>query len=514
MAFTPIPTQATNPTPATSALPVRGTPATSWRNGFSAVTSGVDSTYCSVVATGSGMTVNQSAGALVVTTGTTVNSETIIRANPTWSNNFLLRYQATLSQRIANQTFYVEMVDVIGDGLATTINSATSVTVTIPSNPFTSQNVGQSMYLGAYSGTGTFVPGRYAIASISGNDVTFTVSGFATGSGTVSAFGWNYYQVQYTSTTATSTNFDTQRKGWNGGFTAATITSTASPGHIGQIFTDDSAATYSDSATTSQAVMSMRQRASRFLNIPSVDVPLRLQIRAVNGSTAPGSTTTLSLSMVSVEEISTLPVSIVNGKQVGQGAGVQVGSQANTPIYVQDTVTYPTTAAAAADSTTNPSISHIGADGMLFNGTSWDRFRNNINATTGDTGAKTATFNGTTNQNWNHAGGLIVTIVSAVSGTTPTLTTQLQWSPDGGTTFFNYGPATTGLTTSAGQIGIFVYPTQFEIATSTTLAALTTGLTNTLMINAPLPRHWRLVYTIGGTSPSYTLTNTYVNYIL
>ena len=204
----------------------------------------------------------------------------------------------------------------------------------------------------------------------------------------------------------------------------------------------------------------------------------------------------------------------------GTVTGTAAISQNNGIASVEGTVTvagtvgvtgYPS-AAASADALANPTVTQIGAADLRYNGASWDRARNSINLTVGDTGAKTATFNGATITNYNGVGGLITCIVSTVSGTSPTMTLQLQWSPDGGTTWLNYGPATATLT-AAGQVTIGCFPSQWEDASSTTLAAFTTGSTVSKFINAPLPRTFRVVYTIGGTTPSFTLTNTYFNSI-
>mgnify|MGYP000863785694 CR=1 FL=1 len=502
MAYSPLPTPLTgNPQQSTSALPVRMAPNVSWRpNLASVIASDVDTALWTLVGTGSGQTISQSGGKLVFTTGTTANSETIIRSKVAWQDNMLARYSITLSQRIANQFFYVELVDVIGDGLTISIDSATQVTVTIPSNPFTSANVGQSMYLGDYVGTGTFIPGRYAIASVSGNNVVFTVAGFATGSGTVSAFGWNYHQARYQGTTVTQWDLDAQRCGWNSGFTTATCVTTAT-GSLAQIYADDTTGIYADSSPLTTSSNGTAQRVSRFVNVPGTDFPLYLQIRAVNGSTAPASTTTMTINAVTVEEYPSVPVTVQNVKTIG--------AYSQQSVYMSQ---FPS-AGTSADSLTNPSISQVGADMMVFNGSTWDRFRNNVYGGIADTGAKTASFNSGTQVNYNHAGAFIGATISAVSGTSPTLTAQLQISYDNGTTFINFGPATTALT-AAGSILIGCYPTQFEVATSATLVALTTGATQTVLINAPLPRIWRIAYTIGGTTPSFTFTNDYVNYIL
>lgn len=262
-------------------------------------TNTVDPTWGTVVATGTGMTVNQTGGNLVVTAGTTARAETVIRSLGSWKGGVRLNVRSTLSQRIANNNFFVELVDVIGDGLSYTISSATAMTVTIPSNPFTSINVGQSVYIGVFSGTGTFLSGRYAIASVSANDVTFTVSGFAAGSGTCSIFGWNYYQLLYTGTTATNANFDTQRKGYASGATTATINTTASPGHLATITGNDLKATFSDQLVASATAIAQAVRATRAENVPD-DYDLKVQVRVANGSTAPASGTTWTIGYLSV----------------------------------------------------------------------------------------------------------------------------------------------------------------------------------------------------------------------
>lgn len=296
-----------------------------WRTTFGkAVANNVDSVYWDLIKTGAGQTINQTNGNLVVTTGTTVNAETIIRSKRSWqSYTYLLSYAAILSQRIANQNFFVELVDVIGDNLTYTINSATSVTVTIPNNTFTSANVGQSMYLGSLSSVG--IPMRAAIASVSGNNVNFTVAGWpASGTGTLSLFGWNYQQVLYDGTTATNCKYDSQRHGFNSGFTTATITTTASPGHYAQVFQEESISLFSDASPASATTFQTTQRASRLLNLPNNEQNMFIQIRVLNGSTAPASTSTLTMNFAAMELMSVSPVVIENASQVGAGAAMPV----------------------------------------------------------------------------------------------------------------------------------------------------------------------------------------------
>ncbi len=276
-----------------------------WRVGFAEVSAsglaGLAAAEMTLLKTGAGMAVSQSGGNLVITTGTTVNSETVLRSIPSFRGALLARYQAILSQRIANQTFRFELADLIGDTLAYTINSATSVTVTIPSNPFTAANVGQSLRLAVLSSVG--IPGRYAIASVSGNDVTFTVAGWpASGSGTLTVYGLNWMAAEYSGTTATNALVDAQRRGWASGNTTATINTTASPGHIGQISFDVLSMGYGDSLAASNAGYQWAGRASRIANIPDEDVDLYFFVVVQNGSTAPASTTTLTVGFLQTED--------------------------------------------------------------------------------------------------------------------------------------------------------------------------------------------------------------------
>jgi hypothetical protein len=132
--------------------------------------------------------------------------------------------------------------------------------------------------------------------------------------------------------------------------------------------------------------------------------------------------------------------------------------------------------------------------------------------TTGDTGTKVATFAGATQTNSNGASGAIVTVkCGTVSGTSPTLSCQFQWSYDGGTTWLNMGTAIANLTATNNTGVYLIGPNNWSVAGAAP-AALTTGATQTTYLNLRLPKTWRINYTIGGTSPSFAITNVYVNY--
>lgn len=161
-------------------------------------------------------------------------------------------------------------------------------------------------------------------------------------------------------------------------------------------------------------------------------------------------------------------------------------------------------AAAEADAIANPTTFKLGNIPHLFNGTSWDRNRGNWDTSTGDTGTKTTTFNGATQTNYDAVSAYITILLGTVSGTGPSLVAQLQWSPDAGTTWLNLGAAMSALNATS-QTGTFVVSPRL-------LTGLTTGATQSVLVPAPLPRTWRVTYTITGTNPSFAISSVRVNY--
>lgn len=154
--------------------------------------------------------------------------------------------------------------------------------------------------------------------------------------------------------------------------------------------------------------------------------------------------------------------------------------------------------AALQDTLTNPTTSQIGADLMLYNGTSWDRGRNNVSSQQVEaSAARTTTANGTTNNCYNWRGANILVNVTAASGTTPTLVVRLQYTING-TDYHDLDAtnATTASITTTGQHVLRVYP-------GLTAAAPTGGLS---VASAVLPRLFRAAWVIGGTSPSFTFS--------
>ena len=166
-----------------------------------------------------------------------------------------------------------------------------------------------------------------------------------------------------------------------------------------------------------------------------------------------------------------------------------------------------TAGAALADAFANPTVGHSANDAFVFNGTSWDRQRGmGVATTTGDSGAKVATGNGATQTNVGNKGLQLFIVLGAVSGTTPTCTFKLQGSVDGGTNWYDIPGAATASLTASTNVGIAVFP-----GVAVTAGVVTTG--TTAQASAALPRTWRVVWTIGGTTPSFAITSITYNYI-
>lgn len=314
---------------------VRQAPADIWAVGFADTAASLVASEFIQRRLGTGVGVTQGSSNLLVTTGTTTNQEFLARSSVSFRGAFIERHKTILSQRIANNNFAVLMADRIGEDLACTVNSATSITVTKVAHGFTSNNVGQFMFVGAINGVAG-VPGRYAIASIPSVDtINFTVAGWpASGSCTVDLFGWNYIWTQYTGTTATQANVDAQRRGWNSGNTVATINTTASPGHVMQSTIDGRNVNWADTLVASATTPNVTTRASRVESLPDDDVELFFYIWSWNGTTAPATTTTWTIGFVSVEDIANVPTYLAGIRPQGSSAPLSVifpSAQAVTP---------------------------------------------------------------------------------------------------------------------------------------------------------------------------------------
>jgi hypothetical protein len=342
---------------------VRQAPADIWSVGFADTGSSLLASEFTQRRLGTGMGVTQGSSNLLVTTGTTANSEFLARSTTSFRGSLTARHKTILSQRIANNNFVAMLADSIGEGLSCTINSATSITVTKTAHGFTANNVGQFMFVGAISGANG-VPGRYAIASVPTVDtINFTVAGWpASGSCTVDLFGWSYIRSAYSGTTATNASVDSQRRGWNSGDTTATINTTASPGHVMQTYADGRNINWSDTLVASAAASTVTSRASRIENIPDDDVELYFYLWSFNGSTAPASTTTWTVGFVAVEDNCNVPTYLAGVRPLGTQAALPVVQATAGPTQpVSGTVT-----ATVANATIAAGTAAIGDVGQQY----------------------------------------------------------------------------------------------------------------------------------------------------
>lgn len=262
-----------------------------------------------IVSTAAGQTVSQTGGNLVFTTGTAVNEQTMVRSKRQFVGSHTARWKTILSQRIAQNNFVVELADKIADNVPFTNPSAVLVIVTIPIGIFDSRNIGQTISIGNVIGVAG-VPGDALIASATDTPETgttalgLTVSGWpGAGSGTCILYGWNCYRALYDGTTATNIKWECRRRGYNATFTAFTMTTTASPGHVSEWKTDGQTATFGDTSATMATTTAMSIRSIRMENLPDDDVVYNLWMHTINGSTAPATTTTWTVGFASVEQV-------------------------------------------------------------------------------------------------------------------------------------------------------------------------------------------------------------------
>ena len=120
--------------------------------------------------------------------------------------------------------------------------------------------------------------------------------------------------------------------------------------------------------------------------------------------------------------------------------------------------------------------------------------------------AKTATFNSEDLNLQGYATFCLILDIGTVSGTSPTLDPKVQMSLDNGTTYLDTFPDGLNSETQAAMAQITASKETVECWRNTfpTIAGFATVGT------AVTPRV-RFVFTIGGTTPSFTFTNAYIS---
>lgn len=302
----------------TPGMPVRAIGQEIWNVSFSEVGASVISSQFQTPTIGTGVSYSQASGALAIVAGTTTNAEFFTRSTTAWRGAMRLKFSIVASQRIANNNLAVMLADLIGEGLSVTINSATSITVSQSGHAFTSTSVGQFVQVGRIVGAAG-VPGRYAIASVvAGVSYNLTVAGWpASGSCTATIFGHSYVRNLVTGTTATAISVDAQRRGWAQGDTTATINTTASPGAIITCELTGREVFWADQLRASTTTPAVVVRANRVENIPDDNLDLYLFVWSFNGTTAPATSTTWTMSFCSIEKFANMPVYIQGNRAQG-----------------------------------------------------------------------------------------------------------------------------------------------------------------------------------------------------
>jgi hypothetical protein len=298
--------------------PVRAIGQEIWNVSFSEVGASVISSQFVTPTTGTGVSYNQGSGALNIVAGTTARAEFFTRSVQNWRGAMRLKFSIVASQRIANNNLAVMLADLVGEGLTVTINSATSITVTQAGHAFTATSVGQFVQVGCIVGAAG-VPGRYAIASVvAGTSYNLTVAGWpASGSCTATVFGHSYVRNLVTGVTATAINVDAQRRGWAQGDTAATINTTASQGTIITSELTGREVFWADQLRASTTAPTVVVRANRVENIPDDNLDLYLFVWSFNGTTAPASSTTWTMSFCAIEKFANMPVYLQGNRANG-----------------------------------------------------------------------------------------------------------------------------------------------------------------------------------------------------
>ncbi|MEH7209611.1 hypothetical protein V7094_25925 [Priestia megaterium] len=239
-----------------------------FRDAFSSAS--IDTTKWKVVQTGSGATVSQSGGVLSIATGTTASAETIIESLETFTIPFRGMFGIMLSQRIANQEFYLEMVSV------DPITGATD-----------DKNSASWQLTGTTSTTGYYQVGSGGMARLT--------SGGATIASTAS------YAIKEIECFADETWFHDRAMDSTSGRTASWV---------------------------------------RHQQIPDPNQLYKVRIRAKNLSTAPASTTTMSLQYITVIDYAELTTEITASRgasSAGMSMPVQV---ANSPTVYANLQAY------------------------------------------------------------------------------------------------------------------------------------------------------------------------------
>jgi len=177
-----------------------------------------------------------------------------------------------------------------------------------------------------------------------------------------------------------------------------------------------------------------------------------------------------------------------------QKVGIVSGTVPHLKVVIGDDTT-PTLAdvRAPVDGEATRAGPAVGSHNLGFNGSRWDRWRNNTEKTVLPSGTRTVSGNSADQVNYNARGAILILRVTAVSGTSPTLDVFVE-AKDPASGVYDRIARFTQMT-AAGWRDLVVYPGATDVQ----------GYVAD-QNDVPLPRTWRISYTIGGTNPSFTFS--------
>lgn len=220
------------------------------RYDFSGVTLPTD---WGIVSMGTNQSVSVANSILSIVSGTDINQETIVRCSSPVTIKTLVRFVMSLSQRIANQNFYLELVN---------------------------------------------------------------------------AAGTTYARYDFNGATATTAQCVTANEGTANSAVSVTVPTTASYASF-DIFADINDVLFSSVASNTNASKSGVSKFDRLALLP--DEQYYIQIRVLNGGTAPASSTTINIDSVSIQDLTGINVDL----QRGDGAGA---TSMGVPVNVANSI--------------------------------------------------------------------------------------------------------------------------------------------------------------------------------
>lgn len=454
------PSNSSLPTQATEFMPVMGVPQRSYLASASDVQS-YSSLCFGTYAAGTGMSVTQSAGSLNVTTGTTASSTTFMvlmdyEAEPGDFGYPVKKFKTpmvtkahirSISQRIANQNFSIEIMDEICLDANVTFTSTSTATVvmTSPARSYNTTDVGKKLQLVMTTGSQvtpyqsvTITAATSAYDSVTETKTTtLSITGvnFPASSAALHCFiyGENRVALVWNGTSATNAYAYVRKDGWDkvSGTTITTLTSASEAVYyLNQSLEEFSISDILPTSTSYPA----RRFVNRYSPRGGLGDGYVVAIVVYNSATAPASTTTFKLDEIEVNNYVGLPVQLAN---------VSAQSGVNAMLAQLDTNS------ALSTISTVTSVMQLNGKAVLLNAsmgysTAYSLASNLVGAVplTEYSAQALAAITGTLATSAPTTGGgaytsYAISLTAWTAGSSTGLCVVLQWSPDNGTTWYD-----------------------------------------------------------------------------